>query len=498
VAIQRPARAGGEPSGGEPWLRFWSDTRLRVAAALRPRRGPSRQEEVPAASWREALDHLLEVACGREQHYRFDGEQWQRIRRRSTPSAGALYPFEILVFFPASGQALVYDVAAGRLLPWAGPGFHTEDLPGLGLPPASDRWVEAVVLFLARPWRSMGKYGPRGYLYCHLDVGHAVTNLALYATALGIAPAIHLHFDRQALVRHLDLDRLCREPLVSVVFSRPGEGGPATLSAPPEPGFLLPEPEAEERRAWASLRDLAESEPTVPEDPPAPGIGARARSAPGGVEISLAAPRCLSPTASDLSLLIRKRRSAAGFLPTPLRRLEVSDLLAALRHPGPTTDVATGREPALSLVLLVRRVDGLAGGAYHYDLARHTLRLLASAPPQGFDFGPATMEQEVVRQGAALLLFTAPIRPLLARRGRGAVAELHFEAGHLGQRLYLAAAHLGLGLTCLGGFDEQECARLAPLPEGEEVIYAAVFGHGDPTTEKHDRLAVAWSHGFSR
>ena len=65
----------------------------------------------------------------------------------------------------------------------------------------------------------MKKYRLRGYPYCHLDVGHVTTNLALYATALGYAPTLHLRFSRTWVAGHLRLEGLCREPVAVLSFA---------------------------------------------------------------------------------------------------------------------------------------------------------------------------------------------------------------------------------------------------------------------------------------
>src|SRR6185437_12242071 len=43
------------------------------------------------------------------------------------------------------------------------------------------------LLVLTRPWLSIRKYGPRGYLYTQLDAAHAAVNIAGVALSSGIA-----------------------------------------------------------------------------------------------------------------------------------------------------------------------------------------------------------------------------------------------------------------------------------------------------------------------
>ncbi|QWF76795.1 nitroreductase family protein [Amycolatopsis sp. CA-230715] len=86
--------------------------------------------------------------------------------KRAAPSAGACYPYEILLA-PAGEPVIgVVDLARRRIV-----------IDGA----ERHRWTgDAYTYFLVgRPWLSMRRYGRRGYLYHLLDVGHALLNLAL-------------------------------------------------------------------------------------------------------------------------------------------------------------------------------------------------------------------------------------------------------------------------------------------------------------------------------
>jgi SagB-type dehydrogenase family enzyme len=62
----------------------------------------------------------------------------------------------------------------------------------------------------------------------------------------------------------------------------------------------------------------------------------------------------------------------------------------------------------------------------------------------------------------------------------------HFEAGALGQRLYLAAESLGLRATGIGAFFDDEVNRYLGLaPEQDQVVYHFAVGYPvrDPRLE---------------
>ncbi|MXP22785.1 hypothetical protein GIY30_15695 [Gordonia sp. HNM0687] len=86
--------------------------------------------------------------------------------RRFVPSAGALYPYDVVITDPEFCSAAVLDPVTRKLR-------VPENTP---LPTDVDHYGWMVI---GRPWLSMRKYGRRGYLYHLLDIGHALVNLGM-------------------------------------------------------------------------------------------------------------------------------------------------------------------------------------------------------------------------------------------------------------------------------------------------------------------------------
>ena len=53
---------------------------------------------------------------------------------------------------------------------------------------------------------------------------------------------------------------------------------------------------------------------------------------------------------------------------------------------------------------------------------------------------------------------------------------LHLDAGHLGQKINLAAIHLQLGVSGIGGFFDDQVNEVLGIPEDEVVIYITTIG----------------------
>ena len=484
---------------------FWNESRLRVAHAksssVRPAPGT-----VP---WRAALEDVLKVGYGVQTHSRFVAGAWERIRWRTTPSAGALYPYEVIASIAGEGSYL-WDVEQGRLVPYGLAPLTHDDLAGAGFVTPSGHRLEALLTLVGRPWLSMKKYHQRGYAYCHLDVGHLTTNLAIYTTALGFTPNLHLRFSRTSMAEHLQLDGLCREPLAALSFTSagPAAGPQAAVGSETEavlPSTCLELPGQQEVLNWESLRGILSFD--SPLKTPCAPVSVTLLLEPAEVhevphvsdipEVSSLLPlsdgRPRPSSATEWRSLILGRRSAKGFRDQPLSVAQLGELLGALRAEGFPADCSQDGSARLGVRLVARNVDGLAG-VFAYSPASHALHRIDA---RAADPRPACMQQEIAGNLAALVIFHAPICRLVDEHGYSAFAELHFHAAQMGQRLHLAAARLGaVGMTCIGGFDGEECAALARLGPGDEAVYLALLGVPDETAFKRDRMTVAYSHGY--
>ncbi|HWM95348.1 MAG TPA: nitroreductase family protein [Thermoanaerobaculia bacterium] len=467
---------------------YWDEARLRVAQA----KSASVRQAPGAIPWRAALEDILKVGYGIQGQSRFVDGSWERIRWRTTPSAGALYPYDVMACVVGEGCYL-WDIDRGRLLRCGLEPMRGEDLASAGLATAPGNRLEALLVLVARPWLSMKKYSLRGYAYCHLDVGHAATNLAIYTKALGYTPTLHLRFSRSPVSSHLRLDGLCREPLAILSFAGAGIAAEPESGMDVEIGGLEP-PEEPEILNWMSLQGLLSLD--SPLEPPSVPAATTLLREPEGVDEELLVPlpagRPQPAAAGEWHSAVLGRRSAKGFYDKPLTIEQIGALLCVLRDEGLPADCPPDGSARLGARLIARNVEDLAG-VFAYAPRSHALHRIDG---RADDFRPACMQQPIAANAAALLIFHAPVRRLFEERGYSGFTELLFRAAELGQRLHLAAARLGaLGMTCVGGFDGEESAALARLAGEEEVAYVILLGIPNDAAFKHDRLKVAYSHG---
>ena len=142
---------------------------------------------------------------------------------RTAPSAGALYPLEILL---VTGS--VHDLSPGLYRYY--PPEHAlvplleKDLRGKLAAAALDqsfvRDAAAALVITAIYERTSGKYGQRGIRYVHMEVGYASENIHLQAAALGLGTVAvgAFHDDRVQELLNLSADE---HPLLIMPVGKP-------------------------------------------------------------------------------------------------------------------------------------------------------------------------------------------------------------------------------------------------------------------------------------
>jgi SagB-type dehydrogenase family enzyme len=177
---------------------------------------------------------------------------------------------------------------------------------------------------------------------------------------------------------------------------------------------------------------------------------------------------------------INQRRSVRDYVNDSLTLAEIAQLLWAAQG---ITDEATGKRAApsagatypLEIYLLAGNVDGLSPGLYHYRPHDHDLILLKQGALQD-PLGEAALDQESVKDAAAVILFTAVYERTTQKYGERGIRYVHIETGHAAQNVFLQAGALGLGTVVIGAFDDQSLRELMSLKEGEHPLYLMPVG----------------------
>jgi len=141
-----------------------------------------------------------------------------------------------------------------------------------------------------------------------------------------------------------------------------------------------------------------------------------------------------------------------------------------------TAPSAGGLYP-IETYVAANRVDGLAGGLYHYEVRYHRLAMLREDPLIGMALTRAAMGQTMCQRAAVVLIWTAVIARSARKYGERAHRYIHMDAGHIAQNVYLAVTALELGNCVIGAFFEDEVNLVLELDGREETsIYMAAIG----------------------
>lgn len=402
--------------------------------------------------------------------------------QRRVPSAGAIFPYTTMVLASeehATGWSLFQVSADGRVADLRADRALTLRLARVFDPAADERLAHLLVL--NRPWMSIRKYGPRGYLYSRLDAAHALVNLLGIALETGNA-WLQLNCGGE------DTDELLVEQaryheLCGVVSVRGGFETGSTAVEVVKDGAVadsapVPGVDTLEATCWSLLGDLV-------------GFGTPRGSAVtavalhAGLSIEVEHDLRLAGRWNQASAM---RRSVRRFGGPMLAAGQMAATLSALGTRLPM-NLQPGRAPLVEITVFVP--NALESDP---DLGRFG-RVVTAHGTDPAVIAAACMGQQHLREAQVFVLVSAPRRRLL-HEGRAQFEETLFRAGACGQLLYLGAARAGVGITTIGGFDSARWSELAGLREDHELLYLAALGNeAASSAPKLDRAAAALPHG---
>ena len=434
---------------------------------------------------------------------------WRRVANaafgmRVVPSAGNLHPTECHLL-AAGVEADGPPAALYHYSPFDHALERRRSIPAalwrqLG---AVTRAGGALVGLTTIPWRCAWKYGERAFRLCDLDAGHVAAALQASAALCGW---------------RVDYVRV-RDPALEALLGVGGDG-PADEQVV---CLLAVLPIKDDALAIADLRldDSSIHEMAglpVDENLEPTAVSKRHHRWPGLAEVARATRREAAAEMQPLAghgsaarwpaAILRRRRSRRVFADIELDAERARSILAAARPP--VDGVFPWRGDVVSLVL-VHRVAGWTPGLYLLADDETPLEPLRAAMRQelAWSAGPevdagqrlvllapgdarraatfVACEQDVAGSGALTVMMVARLWSVIADAGAWAYRRLHWQAGEIGHRLYLAAEAADLGGVGLSGFYDQHASTLAGLRDDAfQPLYmfaVGVRGDEDPMLE---------------
>jgi SagB-type dehydrogenase family enzyme len=135
--------------------------------------------------------------------------------------------------------------------------------------------------------------------------------------------------------------------------------------------------------------------------------------------------------------------------------------------------------PFMQLYLYAHRVDGLQPGVYRHWPRSAELEQVKNGDQRVMAAG-LSLGQELAGNACVAFSMVGDLDRAARAHGDRGYRYVHFEAGAIGHRLYLAAEALGLGATGIGSFYDEEVHRYLNLAPQQQVVYHFAIGYPVP------------------
>ncbi|CCI09368.1 SagB/ThcOx family dehydrogenase [Microcystis aeruginosa] len=407
---------------------------------------------------------------------------------RSAPSAGGLYPAEVYLisrgteFLPA-GLYSYQGQSHSLLLFWESDVWTNLQSACFWNPVLENTDIALVTSAIF--YRSAWRYEDRAYRRIFLDTGHLLGNIELSASINDYRAHLIGGFNDSQMNELLYLDSekesvMTVIPLADLLNIRQNLP-PSTTALPSTTTTLYPKiVEGELLNSLHQATIIATDEKI------------EANITPSNWEDKYNFPFCLKVSVTsrpvnwgedlvDLESTMLKRRSTRAYSGASLSLDELRALLHFTYQPQDYADQNLDPNPdyfdldLLETFIAVSAVTGLEEGCYYYAPKAQELRQIRFKNFQQ-ELHYLCLGQDLGRDAAAVVFHTADLLKAVAKYGDRVYRYLHADAGHLGQRLNLAAIHLGLGVSGIGGFFDDQVNEVLGIPSDEAVIYITTLG----------------------
>lgn len=451
---------------------------------------PEALSDKPDELWWRRLSQLLRCSYGVTARMPSMGSA---VYLRAAPSAGGLYPAE------------VYLVSRGtELLP---PGLYNYQSRTHSLMHywESDVWqslqeacfdnetlekTQLAIIVTAVFYRSAWRYEDRAYRRIFLDTGHLLGNIELAGAINEYRPHLITGFADEAVNEILYLDTTQESataviPLADLLDTNQNlPPGRTSLPSATETDYPTI-PDGELLTYFHQATYIPENKtgkldlPLVKQENPSEDK----YNFPFCQKISTATTQAINwgETLSGLENTMIKRRSTRAYSGDNLTFDELKALLDftyqtqnyTVQNLDPSPDYCD-----LNLIetfIAVSGVEGLESGCYYYAPKAQELRQIRFKNFRR-ELHFLCLGQNLGRDAAVVLFHTADLKSAVSLYGDRVYRYLHMDAGHLGQRLNLAAIHLNLGVSGIGGFFDDQVNEVLGIPGDEVVLYITTLG----------------------
>ncbi|MDJ0734144.1 MAG: SagB/ThcOx family dehydrogenase [Nostocaceae cyanobacterium] len=443
----------------------------------------------PESQWWQRLSRLLFCSYGLTAKMPSMGSA---VYLRAAPSAGGLYPAE------------VYVVSRGT--PFLPPGLYNYQCRSHSLMHywESDVWqrlqsaclwhpaldsTQLAIIITAVFYRSEWRYEDRAYRRICLDSGHLLGNIELASAIADYRPHLIGGFVDEQVNELLYIDPV-QEGAIAVTaladlldIQQNLPTGPTALPSATETDY--PEvPDGELLSYFHCSTQIQQGtigKLNLPQVKPEKSLEDK-YNFPFCQKIStVTTPIDWGKNLEELEFTILHRRSTRAYNGQNLTFEELKTLLDFTYQPQNYIDQGLDIHPDyfdLNLIetfIAVSGVEELETGCYYYAPQAQELRQIRFKNFRR-ELHFLCLGQELGRDAAVVVFHTADLKSSVAQYGDRVYRYLHMDAGHLGQRLNLAAVHLRLGVSGIGGFFDDQVNEVLGIPNEEAVLYVTTIG----------------------
>ncbi len=440
------------------------------------------------------ISRFFELALGLSAWKKAGESEWAL---RNNPSSGNLHPTEGYVLVPpVDGLTLtpgLYHYAAREHGLELRADFSPEQIQQVLAPFPAGAFLFGLT---SVHWREAWKYGERAFRYCNHDVGHAIGSARIATATLGWTMLLLDGADQNQVARLLgthrqdDFGEVEPEHPDCLAVIWPTEGAKRKASAVP---LSLDEAVVNglARGPWHGKANRLSREHAVHWEAIDEAADAAWKTTTEQRTVRLPEPRIVhsesihaSRTASDAGVIIRQRRSAVSF--DASTAISSDTFFRMLQRVMPQTDEAhllrpmpwdlLPWDPAIHLLLFVHRVEGLTPGLYVLARDAKKLSMLQQSMNPELEWTPVagrpndlplywllqgdarrlaaqvSCHQGIAGDSAFSLGMLAEFEGRLRQGGAWWYPRLFWEAGLVGQVLYLEAEAAGVRATGIGCF----------------------------------------------
>jgi SagB-type dehydrogenase family enzyme len=332
--------------------------------------------------------------------------------------------------------------------------------------------------------REAWKYRQRAFRYCMHDMGHAQAAISFAAYVFGWQTKIYAQFPDDKIKELLGLTESDEKPMLILgLYPNDKKSNTENIQYKNEPCIYHGKPNilTQEKIKYTEIDNVYES--TCITSSTWEKIKKQKNQKTNSAMSLLVDKNSISIKLDDLACTndisqisvyhtIRKRRSAVDMDSKQYMTKSHLGIILASTLQGNSIDVQSN---LIDLYLYIHKVSDTESGLYYFDRNNHSIAALKQNDEQAAAKFVSCF-QDIAAHSCLTISMIANMDLAYNLYGNRCYRYMHFEAGYIGQFLYLTSFALGYDATGIGCFIDDEINHYLKLPKGQEVIYNFTIG----------------------